>query len=124
VADPDRDTLVIDAPDPVVMRRVVEAVCAGTRNGRMGRQLPRLFRRAGLVEVGVVASTATFSDYALADQIFGLREGLEQARSDGTVSARDADAWLDALQDADRAGEFFSAVSLFMVSGRKPASVR
>jgi ubiquinone/menaquinone biosynthesis C-methylase UbiE len=120
VADPDWETLVIDAPDHVVTRRVVEALCGDTRNGRMGRQLPRLFRHAGLVEVGVVPVTPTIGDFTLADQLFGLGEGLERARSTGAVSAAEADNWVRDLQAADRAGEFFSAMTGFIVTGRKP----
>ena len=120
VADPDWETLVIDAPDRAVTRRVLEAIGADVRNGRMGRQLPRLFRRAGLVEVGVVAITPTIGDYALADRIFGIGEGLERARSTGAVSAAEADAWVRGLRDADQAGEFFSAMCGFIVTGRKP----
>ena len=120
VVDPDWETLVIDALDPAVTRRVVAAICDDHRHGRMGRQLPRLFRRAGLVEVGVVPVTPTIGDYALADQLFGLGEGLERARASGAVSAAEAENWVRGLQAADRAGEFFSAMSGFIVSGRNP----
>ena len=119
VVDPDWETLVIDALDPAVTRRVVEAICDDHRHGRMGRQLPRLFRRAGLVEVGVVPITPTIGDYALADQLFGLAR-VWSGRGTGTVSAAEAESWVRELQAADRAGEFFSAMSGFIVSGRKP----
>ncbi len=120
VADPDWETLVIDAPDQAVTRRVVEANSATTRNGRMGRQLPRLFRRAGLVEVGVVPVTITIGDYAVANQIFGFGDALERARGIGSIPASEADSWVRGLQEADRAGEFFSAMCGFIVTGRKP----
>jgi SAM-dependent methyltransferase len=120
VVDPDWETLMVDAPDPAMTRRVVEALCDDHRHGRMGRQLPRRFRHAGLVEVGVVPVTATIGDYTLAEQAFGLGEGLAQAQASGAVSAASAEQWTRDLQEADRAGEFFSAMTGFIVSGRKP----
>jgi ubiquinone/menaquinone biosynthesis C-methylase UbiE len=120
VADPDWETLAIDASDAAVTRRVVEGVCSDTRNARMGRQLPRLLRRVGLVEVGVIPVTPILADYAMANQTFGLEEGMVRARSSGTVSADEADRWMRGLQEADRAGEFFCTITGFIVAGRKP----
>jgi ubiquinone/menaquinone biosynthesis C-methylase UbiE len=120
VVDPDWETLMIDAPDHAVTRRVVGALCAETRHGWMGRQLPRLFRRAGLGGIGVVPVTVTLGDYALADQVFGLAAGLARAQASGAVSAAEAANWLRELQDADQAGEFFGAMAGFIVTGRKP----
>jgi hypothetical protein len=92
-------------------------MCAGTRNGRMERQLPRLFRRAGLVELKVVPVTVTFGDDALADHALGPEVRLKRARANGTKSAAVAEWWAHALQDADQASEFFCAISGFIVKG-------
>lgn len=120
IADPDWETLAIDASDASVTRRVVEEVCSDTRNARMGRQLPRLFRQAGLVDVGVVPVTPILGDYALANQIYELEESVARALSSGTISADEAEHWIRGLQEADRAGEFFCAITGFIVAGRKP----
>ena len=39
---------------------------------------------------------------------------------EGVVSAGEADLWLRGLEAASRTGSFFSAATVFIVSGRKP----
>lgn len=86
----------------------------------MGRELPRLFHRAGLVDRTVIPVTVTFGAYAPADQTLALAAELERVRASRMVSAAAADGWARGPHEADQAGEFFAAISGFIFRGRKP----
>ncbi len=118
--DPDWETLVVDAPDRAVTRRILNLHCDTVLSGWIGRQLPGLFRELGLAEVEVGAHSLLLYSYAEADPIFWLASTAGRAQALGLVSAADAASWLEGLQEADRAGRFFSAGTCFLVSGRKP----
>src|SRR5207302_1676005 len=48
VAEVDSGSRVLDAPDRAVTRKILDHYCDSLPNGWIGRQLPRLFRQAGL----------------------------------------------------------------------------
>jgi hypothetical protein len=120
VADADWGSLVVDATDPETTRAVLDEIAGAIRNPWMGRQLYRLFRRAGLAEVTVVAGAAVLTDYVQADTLFHFREGVDRARADGAVTAEAATAWTRALEEAVAAGQFCCAVTGFIAAGRRP----
>jgi ubiquinone/menaquinone biosynthesis C-methylase UbiE len=120
VMDPDLDTLAIATPDVATSRTLTHLICDNIRQGRMGRQLYGLFRAAGLQEVTILADTVVLTDFALASEVYGLRRTAEQARQQGLLSAEATANWLASLEEASSAGQFFSAMTGFMVSGRKP----
>jgi ubiquinone/menaquinone biosynthesis C-methylase UbiE len=120
VCDPDWGSLLVDGPDRTTTRAVLAEIAAGIPNAWMGRELYGLFRRAGLTEVAVVAGVATVTDYAKADRLLHIGEGLTKARNAGTVTAEAADAWARGLEEAAAAGRFFSALTAFVVAGRRP----
>lgn len=121
VLDPDFDTLVIDAKDRALTRRILNFRCDHiVRNGWIGRQLPALFREAQLTEITISADTWLPTDYAIAAQLLRLREHTERAREAGAVSATEAASWLGELEEAGKTGRFFAAMTFFFVSGRKP----
>jgi ubiquinone/menaquinone biosynthesis C-methylase UbiE len=119
VAEPDFETLLVDAADRAVTRAILHAFCDSTADGWAGRRLPALFRGAGLTEIAVLPRTLMVTDYALASRVLSLGRSAEEARAAGGVSAEAAARWVEELAAADRAGRFFAAVTLFIVSGRK-----
>ena len=121
VLDPDFETLVFDAADRSVTRRIVNFVCDHiVRHGWMGRQRPALFRDVQLTDIRVAAETVLYTEYALTAQLLRLREHTARAQEAGVVSAAEAASWLGELEQADQAGRFFAALTFFFVSGRKP----
>jgi len=121
VLDPDFETLIIDAQDRALTRRILHFRCDQiVRNGWIGRQLPALFRAAQLSEVTVAAETWLPTEYTLAAQLLRLREHTERAREAGVVSAAEAASWLGELEEAGKTGRFFAAMTFFFASGRKP----
>jgi ubiquinone/menaquinone biosynthesis C-methylase UbiE len=121
VAEPDYETQVVDAPDRVLTRKVLNHACDARLNGWIGRQLPRLFRQAGLTDLVVSPTTVTETDLSRCVGVFDFYEIAGHAREAGVVSAAEAAAWLAHLEEASRAGHFFAALTSFVVSGRKPS---
>ena len=120
VSEPDWETLVVDVPARALTRTVLNAGCESYRDGWIGRRLPSLFKEAGLVDIRVVPATVVQTDYALASEIFSLGRMASQAHEAGAITAAEAAAWLSELAEAGRAGRFFSAITGFIVGGRKP----
>jgi ubiquinone/menaquinone biosynthesis C-methylase UbiE len=120
VFDVDWETLVVDAPDCALTRKLLNFLCDGSGSRWIGRQLRRLFLEAGLTDIGVFAETLMFTDYVQANRVFQLQETAVQAEAAGIVSSREANQWLNDLEQAQQRGSFFAAATGFCVCGRKP----
>jgi ubiquinone/menaquinone biosynthesis C-methylase UbiE len=118
VSDADYDTFLVDLPDQETTRRVLDCFRDHLPHPRIGRRLVGLLRDAGLAEIEVTSYTACVT--AFDNAVLGLREKADSARAAGAVTADEAEAWLQALETADRAGRFFCAVTISTVSGSKP----
>lgn len=119
--DPDFETGIVDAPDRVLTRRLLNLNCDSYRNGWMGRHLRALFRDAGLVDVAIEPLVVTFQEYGLANQVLALEGTVMGAQEAGMVSAAEGARWLAELQEASAAGRFFGSLTAFIVCGRKPS---
>jgi len=117
--DFDSDQTVVDAPDPALVRRIAEVLDAAVPHPWIGRQLFRLFRRAGLHDVRVVPHALFFSGAAGFAVYQRLNQGtIDRAVQAGQLSAREAAAWWAGLERAAEAETFFSAVLGFIAAGR------
>jgi ubiquinone/menaquinone biosynthesis C-methylase UbiE len=119
--DFDSDQTVVDAPDPVLVRRIADMLDAAVPHPWIGRQLYRLFQRAGLRDVRVIPHALCFSGAAG----FAVYQRLNRATIDravqvGQISASEVAAWWAALERAAEAETFFSAVLGFIATGYKP----
>ncbi|MBI3970642.1 MAG: methyltransferase domain-containing protein [Chloroflexi bacterium] len=119
LAEPDWDTYIVDAPDRGLTRCILNARSDRFPNGWVGRQFPRLLRSAGLVVFTVQPQTAVHTHLAEADAVAILRFSAARAAADGVISAAEAEAWIAALEQADRDGHFFAAGTLFIAAARK-----
>lgn len=118
-ADQDADTWIIDHPERELTRRIVafnsDQRCA---DGWTGRSLRRLFRSAGLHEVG--AEPLVQVDTAPDSYLFGMAERTARAAVDaGVLGSEQAEGWIDALRQRAEAGEFFSSINFYICRGRK-----
>jgi len=116
----DWETFVLDAADRAVTRAVVHLRCDHIRNGWMGRQLPRLFKRAGMTEVVAEPLASTQTDHARGMALFELEIYAQRAQEAGLVTEAAASAWLAQLAQAGDEGTFLAGVTGFLVSGHKP----
>jgi ubiquinone/menaquinone biosynthesis C-methylase UbiE len=120
VVDPDWETLVVDAPDVSVTRKILNIRGDTVRNAWIGRHLFSLFREAGLVHIAVAPMAFGWTDYTLVDGMFAFEGSAQNAVKAGAVSSQEADTWLSHLKEARQKQIFFAGLTLFVVAGRKP----
>jgi len=119
--DADWGSLSIDTGEIEAERRYVRFFTAHmANNGYSGRQLYRLFKAQGLVDVSVQMCGVPFTDYAFARQVMIMDRFEREAAVSGVVSAQDLDRLHTCWEQAHADGVFFASVSMMLVSGRKP----
>jgi ubiquinone/menaquinone biosynthesis C-methylase UbiE len=114
MAEPDWDTLAVADEDIEVSRAMSRYIGARVRNATVGRQLPRLAARVGLLVRDVLALPILLRDPAVAEQVLGLRRNAARAVADGVLTEAAASGWLIRLT----AGEFVAAFTLYLVTAR------
>lgn len=116
--EPDHDTLVIASPQRDCTRKIVNAFGDGFREGWTGRWLPVWCRELGLRDVQVEPYTIQM-EYEFVIDVLGLHKKAEQLQQAGSITAAEASAWMTFQKRAAETGSFFSAITVFMVAGRK-----
>ena len=89
-------------------------------NGWAGRNLYRLLKQAGLVEINAIPVSVILTDFSVAGPILHLESAVREMVEEGDLSADEAGGWLGYLRQADETGYFFSAMTGFMACGHKP----
>jgi ubiquinone/menaquinone biosynthesis C-methylase UbiE len=117
ICDTDWDTLVVDHPDRDMTRTVLRKCAQSMTNGAIGRELARHCVDAGLRDVGVEAMTLIFRDLELADAVVGLRRAALALAENGEVDLDELADWLSRLEDLQRRGRYFCAVTGFAAWG-------
>ncbi|MEV8603258.1 methyltransferase domain-containing protein [Streptomyces griseoviridis] len=112
LAEPDWDTLVVDASDLDTSRAFTRYTTSEVvRHATIGRGLARLARQTGFVVETVRATTPVFLDFHDADHTLGLGRTMERAIRDGHIDATRGRRWFAALSD----GPFFACFTLVTV---------
>ena len=117
VSDTDYDSLVVEAPDIGLTRRILAHHADRMESGRIGRRLPGLFLDAGLGPITVTPYAAVATEYD--EHVLKLRDKAERAAAAGAIAAAAAVGWVESLIEADRAGRFVCAQIVLTVCGRK-----
>jgi len=117
--EPDTGGLLIDAPDKEVTRRIINFRGDVVRSGWIGRQLPRLMKHTGLVDVDVTVLPSPRTDYAQTNASLHLDSYAQRAAEAGLITTRQAMDWSESLASAAASGHFFCVVTMFLVFGRK-----
>jgi ubiquinone/menaquinone biosynthesis C-methylase UbiE len=114
VSASDHGTLVIDAPDRSLTRKLLEFFCDSTYSGWVGRQLLAHFATAGLGNITVQPDTVTLrsADYPVARQIL-LDNIVNGAVASSVVSQAQGDQWLSSLDAAYRGQHLFRCIHFF-----------
>jgi len=117
VSDTDYDTLVVEAPDVDLTRRILQHHTGRMESGRVGRRLRGLFLDAGLTSIEVSQYAAVATEYD--EDVLKLRDKADRAAAGGVIDAGEASRWVQSLVDADRAGRFLCAQIVLTVCGRR-----
>jgi SAM-dependent methyltransferase len=120
--DMDWGSVSIDVPEVDVERRLIRIKADAMQvNGYIGRQLNRLVREAGLIDVQVEPRPIISHDLAFIRFALALDEVESRAVDEGIVSLEEVARWKEGLHAADIAGTFFASGMMVIASGAKPA---
>jgi ubiquinone/menaquinone biosynthesis C-methylase UbiE len=116
--DQDGDTWIIDHPDRVVTRKVVQFNCDYRyADGWTGRYLRRLFRQNGFQEVRVQAWTNV--DTESGSYLHQMAQRIAQAATEHEILSQDeCKKWLNELDQQTQKGNFFSSICFYCCQGR------
>ena len=120
LVEPDYGTLRIDGADRAVTNKILEHRRNHFLSGTVGRQLPRICKDNRLSGITVRLFGMAGADIAQEEEQLVLRKYAADAQAAGAISGTEAAAWLADLVDAGTKGRYRRAITIFLVSGRKP----
>ena len=113
----DLGTAMIDHPDRATTRLILTSSEDEAVQGWMGRQLPRLFRHAGLTGVSLTAAVI-LSDLTIARMLF--RRPADRLCEQGILTRGQARQWWSQLNQRAADGRLIIGATAFLVTGIKP----
>lgn len=118
--EPDYGTLRIGGADPQVTARILAHRHDHYSCGMIGRQLPRICKDLRLVGITVrlfsLAGTVIDGD----EERYIVGKYAAAAQAAGVISAAEANVWMADLIEAGTRGSYRRALTVYLVSGRKP----
>ena len=120
ISDPDWETLLVDCADPGILRRLKHFLCDSLPGSSIAHKLPGLMRELGLEDVNVTPVTLVLDSLDAANVLLDLSNVADQARDLGAVTEEEHSSWLNDLRKRDAANRFFTALTGFLTSARKP----
>lgn len=120
----DIDTIVINAADRDLTRRIIHAYCdCYFTSGWAGRELYAMFREAALEEIQVLPLMHTSTEFGAYWQRVAERLSTVAVKT-GMVSEQEAGVWRGDLERKGHEGRFFASRGYFCLRGRTPAAAR
>ena len=116
MGEPDWDTLAVGDEDLETSRGFAAFVRGRVRNSTVGRELAWLSVRAGFAVRTVEPIAVLFRDFALADQILGLRRNSALAVRAGELDDARVEGWLARLAD----GPLVAGFTFYLVTAVLP----
>jgi len=107
----------LDHPDQPATRAILDAYADSMACGWMGRQLPRMFREAGLTEVSVDA-VVILGTFEAARAL--LTPAVTRLRDKHVLSPQQVNDWWAALDQQAAVGNFLGGSVAFVVTGTRP----
>lgn len=112
LAEPDWDTLSVDAEDLETSRAFTRYTTAEVvRHAAIGRSLGRLAEQAGFRVEAVLATTPVFRDFQDADHTLGLGRNMQRAIDEGHIDKERGHRWFTSLSQ----GLFYASFTLVSV---------
>ena len=118
-AEPDWDTLVVDAADAALTRRILTFRSDLIRHPWIGRRLRAYALQCGLADVDLLLVPVQFTNWDEAASLLSLRRAAEEASAAGAATPAETRVWLDDLDQRAAAGRFVCAMLAFIVTGRR-----
>ncbi|MCX2922249.1 methyltransferase domain-containing protein [Streptomyces sp. NEAU-W12] len=112
LAEPDWDTLIVDAEDLDTSRAFTRYTTSEVvRHATIGRSLARHAEQAGFTVEAVTVTTPVFLDFRDADHTLGLGRNMQQAIQEGHIGEERGRRWFASLSE----GSFFASFTLVSV---------
>jgi ubiquinone/menaquinone biosynthesis C-methylase UbiE len=120
-ADLDHGMWAPDATDRETTRTVLARWFDYIANPWIARQVPGLFRSAGVEDIQVTVLPVIMTDLEAADAMTGLGRAAKLIAAEGSITAEQAQAWDDDLRGRQADGSFFMCGAMLVTHGRVPA---
>jgi SAM-dependent methyltransferase len=120
IFEPDWGTFSLWLADRDVSRSILQFWCDNIPSGWVGRSIYAACTDAGLFDISVEPMTLIITDLAIARKLFDLDTTFSQAVQRGIVTQKTVSEWEEDLIVADRKKQFFSSMTFFLVTGKKP----
>jgi ubiquinone/menaquinone biosynthesis C-methylase UbiE len=114
----DLGTTFLDHPDTQTTQMILDTFTDAAVQGRIGRQVPRLFRLAGLADVSVTP-TAILGNAAFWRILY--QDHVDQLVDQGLLTVQDASQWWAGLEGPAQAGSFLGGAVTFLTAATKRA---
>lgn len=120
-ADLDHGMWAPDAADRETTRAVLARWFDYIANPWVARQVPGLFRAAGVEDIQVTVLPVIMTDLEAADAMTGLGRAAKLIAAEGVITAEQAQAWDDDLRARQANGSFFMCGAMLVTHGRVPS---
>ncbi len=117
VIEPDLETVIVHLSDHALARKLTAWQCNSVRNGRVGRQLPGLFRQCGLIEMQILPTVHYETRMESRER---MQRMMRRAEQQNALTAEEALKIVQELEERNEQGQYFEFGVFFMVAGRKP----
>lgn len=112
----DLGTTFLDHPDSETTQLILDTFTAATVQGRIGRQLPSLFRLAGFTGVSVTP-TVILSNAPFWRRLYGNH--VAQLQDQNLLDSQEADQWWTILDQQAQAGHFLGGAVAFLATATR-----
>jgi SAM-dependent methyltransferase len=119
--DNDWETFTISLDDPELTERIRCSWRDSFAAGRIGHDLPRLFREDGLTRIHALPRTLVLDDLAVAEPVFDLPQLLARMQESGELTSNQVTGIWDEFAALARDGRFHLTYTGYLVWGKKPA---
>ena len=113
----DQDSTMLDHPDHDRTRVILQTFGDAMANGWIGRQLPRLFRQAGLTDLSVTP-VVNLGEPGMFQAM--IRSHVDRLCADNVLTASQASDWWQALERQAADGHFLVGAVIFVVAATRP----
>ncbi|MFI1990993.1 methyltransferase domain-containing protein [Actinoplanes sp. NPDC020271] len=113
----DWDTIVIDADDGMLTRRIVQARADSVRRPRVARAYRTLLLDAGFDQVSMEVRTGVFTGEFMLPMLTGFAHAAVRAAA---ITPEQADTWLAEQRDRAAADRLLLALPIFVAAGTGP----
>ena len=120
IVEQDWETMVIDATDRVLTRKVVNMFNDALPNGWIGRQLYGLLKQEGLEQVVTTGTLVMLPNFEVVSKLLGFDQLFDHLREQSQATDAEIEAWQADLRQRSQEGRFMVGFTMFTATGHKP----